>query len=206
MSANKPCQASVVAVVAACMLVMLLAPAAVWAEEEGCRYGPSNIYATNDWTASVTVPKGQTVRLTFAFNALWENMLFICAVPNQAAIALKGNYSRNRSDFVSFGYPGDDHTFVIVGFHKKTSPDDRNAPRYQWRQSPMKILKMNVGEEPEGSRLASVYSQFGFNDEGGDSYTNAVVTVLYRNQAGVTFQRLFLPPMSIGSRCLKWCQ
>jgi hypothetical protein len=204
MSASK--RSGLPALAGACAVFMLLTPSAVRAEEEGCRYGPSNIYAVNDWTASITVPKGQSVRFSFTFNALWENMLFICEVPNQNPIAVRGNYGRNSADFVPSGFAGSDHTYIIVAFHKKTSPDDRNAPRYKWRQSPMKILKMNVGEEPEGSRLTTIHSQFGFNDEGGDSYTNAVVTVSYRNQVGVIFQRLFLPPMSIGSRCLKWCE
>jgi hypothetical protein len=146
------------------LIVFALVSAGAFAED--CLNGPSGINSNLQWVAHVTVPKGRYVELQFNFNAAWENMIFVCTEQTGERIAVKGNYSRDREKFVSPIDRDRDIRYTIVGFHKKTSPDDSNAGHYPWRQSAMRILTQQSSLE-----------RIGFNDEGGPGFDNAVVTI-----------------------------
>jgi hypothetical protein len=147
-------------------LLTLFAAVSLSALAEDCLNGPSGINSNVQWIAHVTVPKGRYVELQFNFNAAWENMVFVCTAQTGERIAVKGNYFRDREKFVSPIDRDRDIRYTIAAFHKKTSPDDHNAPNYPWRQSAMRVLLRQRSLE-----------RIGFNDEGGPGFENAVVTI-----------------------------
>jgi len=143
-----------------------LAFVTVSAFAEDCWNGPSGINSQPQWVAHITVPKGRYVEMQFTFNAAWENMVFVCTEQTGERIAVKGNYFRDREKFVSPIDRDRDIKYLVVAFHKDTSPDDHNAPNHPWRQSPMKITFLRDGLQ-----------RIGFNDGGGPNFDNALVTV-----------------------------
>jgi hypothetical protein len=67
-------------------------------------------------------------------------MVFVCTEQTGERIAVEGNYFRDPEKFVSPIDRDRDIKYVIAAFHKKTSPDENNAPNFSWRQSAMRNL------------------------------------------------------------------
>ncbi len=141
------------------------------AQAEDCWNGPGGIGSRLDSTANIDAPQGGSVTLNFSFNAAWENMVFVCDAATHQLLTTKGNYSRDRSDWTSPNN-GRAATYVIAAFHKKISPDAGDAGSYPWRQSAMHDLTPDPLKQRQ-------QQQFGFNDEGGLRFDNALVTVNY---------------------------
>jgi hypothetical protein len=139
------------------------------AHAEDCWHGPSGITARNDWMATVVVPPGGALVLNFGFNAAWENEVFVCDTASHRLLAVRGNYSRDRSDWRS---PAGGTSYTIAAYHKKVSPEAGDAGSHPWLQSPMRNLTSHPLAHPQ-------QEQYGFNDGGGLRYDNALVTVNY---------------------------
>jgi hypothetical protein len=137
---------------------------------EDLTHGPSGINPNDDWIAKVYVPRGRFIRMTFNFNAAWENMLWVCSGSTGERLAVRGNYFRETEEWVTPIDRGNDIWYAVVGYHKLTSPDDGNAGGYPWRQSPMRFLGRSAHPDQD---------VYGFNDEGGNSYENSVVYFVY---------------------------
>jgi hypothetical protein len=151
---------------------LLLMNANAFAEED-CYNGPVHVEDAN--RGQVVIPPGQYVRLTFTFNASWENQVFICDALTGRRMMVKGNWFRDRTDWTS---PVDNTrsiAYYVVAFHKMRSPNARDAGSYPWISSPMKRLaRTNV----EG-RSGAYVDTFGFNDGGGTGWDNAMVTAYF---------------------------
>jgi len=128
--------------------------------------GPSGIVAKPDWRYIAPIPQGTFLRLSFQFNALWENMIWICNANTHEKLADRGNYSRSRDQFVTDENTQFSPNFAIglVAYHKLVSPDV--GAGYPWRQSPMAIL------QDDGKTTV-----IGFNDEGGPGFNQAICAI-----------------------------
>jgi len=98
--------------------------------------------------------------MNFVFNALWENMVWICDANTSQRRVVKGNYHREQSEFFApENNSGGDIWLGIVAYHKHISPDASDAGSYPWIQSRMGILANNIIVNPNSS-----YDIIGFND------------------------------------------
>lgn len=164
------------AVIGTFSAVMLMSNPAL--AEEDCSNGP--VPVNGAFRGQISVPKGQAVRLTFTFNAAWENMVFVCDALTGYRILVKGNYSRDREDWLS---PIDNTrslAYYVVTFHKTVSPDAGDAGSHPWLQSPMKLGDRVYVEGRSGAYVDS----YGFNDSGGDRWDNALVTAYFIGHVG----------------------
>ena len=100
--------------------------------------GPGGIVANRDWQFIRQVPGQHAIRLSFTFNAAWENMIWICNGNTRERLDTRGNYFRSREDFVTD--IGRMELIGLVAYHKTVSPDAGDAGDHPWIQSPMKIL------------------------------------------------------------------
>lgn len=147
--------------------------------EEDCFNGPVPVEGTH--RGQINVPQGHAVRLTFNFNAAWENMVFVCDALTGHRLLVKGNYSRDREDWVS---PIDNTrslTYYVVAFHKTVSPEASDAGDHPWIQSPMKVGDRVIVEGKSGAYVDS----YGFNDGGGQRWDNALVDAYFIGDVGV---------------------
>ncbi|HZQ52313.1 MAG TPA: hypothetical protein VFB14_08960 [Bryobacteraceae bacterium] len=168
--------AKTIVVISAFSAVMLASCPAL--AEEDCFNGP--VPVNGAYRGQITVPQGQAVRLTFTFNAQWENMVFVCDALTGHRILVKGNYSRDREDWLS---PIDNTrslAYYVVTFHKTVSPDAGDAGSHPWLQSPMKKGDRVTVEGQGGAYVDS----YGFNDSGGDRWDNALVTAYFIGRVG----------------------
>ncbi|AWK89908.1 hypothetical protein [Azospirillum thermophilum] len=126
--------------------------------------GPSGIIASPAWQFIRPVPPGKFLRLSFQFNAAWENMIWICNANTRELLQNRGNYFRSRDDFVTD--IGRISAVGLVAYHKLISPEASDAGDYPWRQSPMAVIRDD-----------GVVAVVGFNDEGGPGFNQAVCVV-----------------------------
>jgi hypothetical protein len=160
--------------------------------EEDCYNGPVHVNDAN--RGQIVIPRGNYVRLTFTFNAAWENMVFVCDALTGRRMMVKGNYFRDGADWTSPVDNTGSIAYYVVAFHKMRSPNARDAGQYPWINSPMKRLPRNPVEGQSGAYVDT----FGFNDGGGNAWDNAMVTAYFSGQVGrvppplstLTLQRL----------------
>lgn len=139
--------------------------------EEDCFNGPVTVDGAQ--RGEVSVAPGHAVRMTFTFNALYENQVFICDALTGEKVATRGNYNRLRDDWVS---PIDNTrslAYYIVAFHKTVRQTSPEAFRKPWIQSALKTDARQV--DVPGLSEAKAQT-FGFSDGGGPGWDNAVVT------------------------------
>ncbi|MDE2387834.1 MAG: hypothetical protein KGN35_01925, partial [Betaproteobacteria bacterium] len=160
-----------VAVVGIFWVVVLMSNSAF--AEEDCFNGP--VPVNGNHRGQINVPQGHAVRLTFNFNAAWENMVFVCDALTGQRILVKGNYSRDRGDWVSPIDHTKSLTYYVVAFHKTVSPDAGDAGSHPWIQSPMKRGERVIVEGAGGAYVDS----YGFNDGGGNNWDNSLVTAYF---------------------------
>jgi hypothetical protein len=156
----------------------LLSNTAAFAEDD-CFNGPG-VTVDGAQRGQISVPPGQAVRLTFNFNAAWENIVYVCDALTGHRIEEKGNYRHNREDWVS---PIDNTrslTYFVVGFHKTVPQNDANAFRRPWLQSKLKRGETVAVEGQSGAYVVP----YGFNDGGGNGWDNALVTAYFMGHVG----------------------
>lgn len=109
-------------------------------------FGPDNTLPLNANVAfAVTVPHRALLRLSFAFDAVWENAICIYREDRgDAKIVEKGNYGRDRGDWALINNEGRPITFVVTGWHKRSRPN-ANEP---WFQSLGKVLR-GTAQQPQ---------------------------------------------------------
>jgi hypothetical protein len=117
--------------------------------------------------------QGRFLRLNFVFNALWENMVWICSAQTGERLVVKGNYNRDREEWVSEINNTDlEYGFGIVAYHKHISPDASDAGDYPWIQSRMTFM----GHFTNGPEIDVI----GFNDnDTGYPPDNVRITITY---------------------------
>lgn len=155
---------------AAITSVLLFTVGAAHAGED-CFHGPVPVNPA--YRAQINIPKGHAARLTFTYNALWQNMIFVCDALTGERLAVRGN-SRNaeHEDWLS---PIDNTrslTYYVVAFHKTASEDSSDIGSRAWYNSSMKLAPREIVQGTSGAYVDGV----GFNDGGGDGWDNAVVT------------------------------
>jgi hypothetical protein len=102
-------------------------------------YGPDNTLPLNDHLAfRVTVPDRGLLRLSFAFDALWENAICVYREGGgDAKVTEKGNYGRESGDWAFLNSTGSPVTFLVTGWHKRSTPN----PGQPWFQSLGKVTE-----------------------------------------------------------------
>lgn len=142
---------------------------------ESCFNGPARVDSAN--RAQFGVPKGQSIRLEFAFNALWENVIFVCDAITGETLLERGNGTRSQEDWNT---PIDNTrslAYYIVAFHKKVRQNYAGAHRKPWFQSPM-VVKGERSDAPGAT--GSFVQTFGFTDGGAAGQgSNAMVTAYF---------------------------
>jgi hypothetical protein len=126
-------------------------------------HGPNGIIAYPGWRYVRHCPPDAFLKLSFSFDALWSNMIWVCNA-NTREVLVSRFASNQNEDFVT-----DIHSLSDIGlvaYHKLVSDGVDHPERFPFRQSPMAIL-YNDG------RVITV----GFNDEGGPGFRQAVCTI-----------------------------
>lgn len=161
--------------IAACVLLPCTAVAG-----QDCFNGPAPINAAQ--RAQINVPKGHAVRLTFDFNATWENVVYVCDALTGELLLERGNYRHSQEDWISPIDSSRSLAYFIVAFHKMVPQNDPKAFKKPWIQSALTLRGKRFAVQ--GNSGASVVLN-GFNDGGGDRADNAVVTAYFIGTTGV---------------------
>jgi hypothetical protein len=173
------------------------------AQAEDCWNGPSNITSQLKELATLTTPVGGSMSLKFAFNALWEDELFVCDGQTHQILATRGN-TRERADWNSPAAPaGQTHDYVLAAFNKTVSASAGDAGSHPWLQMSLKNLTAKPESRPQ-------VEQYGFSDGAVRDHRddNILVTVNYngdRNPAPtvtLTVTPMFIAPGA--SATLQW--
>lgn len=162
--------------VAACVFI----PCTSAVAGEDCFNGPATINEAQ--RAQINVPQGHAVRLTFDFNAAWENIVYVCDALTGELILKRGNYRHSRKDWVSPIDNSRSLAYFIVAFHKMVPMNDPSAFKKPWIQSALTLKDKRFAVQ--GNSGASVVLN-GFNDGGGSRSDNAVVTAYFIGTTGV---------------------
>ncbi|MFM2002261.1 MAG: hypothetical protein RI963_1687 [Planctomycetota bacterium] len=128
--------------------------------ESGNNWGPGrNLVLNRIWAKVIKVPANKVARVTFSFNAWYENAIIIYDEETNQLLAERGNGAyRHAQDWASDISPNV-KGYIVTGWHKN-GPANHRLP---WIQSPNRIFIDT-----------SHYVQIGFEDAGQDDYDDGL--------------------------------
>lgn len=129
-------------------------------KESGNNWGPGrNLVLNQIWAKVVKVPANKVARVTFSFNAWYENAILIYDEETNQLLAERGNGPyRHAQDWASDISPNV-KGYIVTGWHKN-GPANHRLP---WIQSPNRVFIDS-----------SHYVQIGFEDAEQDDFDDGL--------------------------------